>query len=67
MEKVYITRKINPVSTDILSKHFIVHSNILNKALEHSELNNLVENYDAILSMPNDRFDKEILEQKEKS
>ena len=64
MKKVYITRKINQVAIDILSKHFEVHSNKLNKSLEYSKLFNLVENFDAILSMPNDRFDKDVLNKK---
>ena len=61
MKKIFITRKINAIAAEILGVHYDVHSNKLDRALEPQELFKLVRDYDGILSMPTDMFNKEVL------
>lgn len=61
MARVLITRKLQPVAKEILSKQFEVEENPTDKPLSRDELKTAVKKYDGILSVLSDRFDHEVL------
>jgi len=63
MVKIFVTRQLMPIARELLSAHFEVEENRLDRPLSRQELKQVVQHFDGILSTIPDRLDKEILEQ----
>lgn len=61
MYKVFITRKINEIAFNTLKKHFEVTCFDENKKFPADQIQDIADNYDAVLAMPNDVFNAEII------
>lgn len=61
--KVFITRKIPSIATELLSKHFEVDAHGENSVLPQEKLLEVVKTYDGILSTMPDLLDQEILKE----
>jgi glyoxylate reductase len=66
MRKIFITRQLMPIAHELLSPHFTVEENRLDRTLSREELKRAVKNFDGILSTIPDKLDKEILQESEK-
>jgi len=64
--KVFITRRLPSVARDLLSEHFYVEESNKNEPLSLDKLNDVVRDFDAVLSTVSERFTKEILSKKDK-
>lgn len=62
MHKIFITRALMPVAKELLSQHFIIQENTLDKTLSREVLKRAFQEFDGILSTIPDKIDKEILE-----
>lgn len=63
MKKIFITRKLLPLVTELLSKHFEVHAHGENTVLPKEKLIQAVKTYDGILSTIPDQLGREVLSQ----
>jgi glyoxylate reductase len=62
VRKILITRKLQPIAHELLSKKFQVDENLLPRPLSQEELKEAVQNYDGILSTLADKMNREVLE-----
>ena len=63
MKKIFITRKLIPLATELLTANFEVYSHPENTVLPRKDLIYAVQTYDGILSTIPDKLDREILSQ----
>jgi len=61
MKKIFITRKLVPLVTELLSEDFEVHGHSENTVLPRDQLIEAVKTYDGILSTIPDQVDREVL------
>ena len=61
MKKIFITRRINPIAKELLSKYFTIGYNNENIPLSVDKLAEVVKNYDGVLSTISEKFTSNII------